>query len=366
MKPKICLNMIVKDESAVIERSIASVKPLIDSWCIVDTGSSDDTKEKIQAALADLPGKLYERPWRSMGENRTEALELAKEHGEFLLLTDASFVWVPKDTFKLPDLTEHDAYFGKIKMSGTSWYLPMIIRAHKNWYFDSESHAGLYCKEGFVQGPNLKNIVVEARGDGSRRSKEDSVKKYERDIEVFTAQIAANPRNTRAMFYLAQSYRDVGRPRDAAHWYLQRSQAGGWAEEVWFSHYRMGAMRQQMGSTWPACEAAYLAAYAHTPSRAEPLIPLSRHYRAEKNYAMANLYATAARDIVYPEDALLFVEDAVYEWQALDEYAVSAYRVGKYAKSAEACEILLNERDLPGRERMRIEQNLKFAKDKLG
>ena len=36
-KPKICLNMIVKNESKVIERCLASVKPLIDYWVIFDT-----------------------------------------------------------------------------------------------------------------------------------------------------------------------------------------------------------------------------------------------------------------------------------------------------------------------------------------
>ena len=44
-KKTICLNMIVKNESQVIEKCLASVKPLIDYWVIVDTGSSDDTQQ---------------------------------------------------------------------------------------------------------------------------------------------------------------------------------------------------------------------------------------------------------------------------------------------------------------------------------
>src|SRR3954452_20956269 len=49
------LNMIVKDEAAVIARCIASVRPLIDSWAIVDTGSSDGPQEIVRELLADLP-----------------------------------------------------------------------------------------------------------------------------------------------------------------------------------------------------------------------------------------------------------------------------------------------------------------------
>ena len=48
-KSKICLNMIVKDESRVIRRCLESVKPLIDYWVIVDTGSTDGTQEIIKA-----------------------------------------------------------------------------------------------------------------------------------------------------------------------------------------------------------------------------------------------------------------------------------------------------------------------------
>ena len=41
--PKICLNMIVKNESKVILRLFNSVYKFIDSYCICDTGSTDDT-----------------------------------------------------------------------------------------------------------------------------------------------------------------------------------------------------------------------------------------------------------------------------------------------------------------------------------
>jgi hypothetical protein len=37
--PKVCLNMIVKNESKVILRLLNSILPLIDGYCICDTGS---------------------------------------------------------------------------------------------------------------------------------------------------------------------------------------------------------------------------------------------------------------------------------------------------------------------------------------
>ena len=87
-RPSICLNMIVKNEAHVIERCLASARPLIDAWCIVDTGSSDGTQGKIGELMAGIPGTLHERPWKNFGHNRGEALDLARANpfphlGEF-------------------------------------------------------------------------------------------------------------------------------------------------------------------------------------------------------------------------------------------------------------------------------------------
>src|SRR3954471_9644974 len=65
-----CLNMIVKNEALVIARCLSAVRPLIDSWVIVDTGSSDGTQEIVREVLGDLPGELIERSWRDFASNR--------------------------------------------------------------------------------------------------------------------------------------------------------------------------------------------------------------------------------------------------------------------------------------------------------
>lgn len=60
----IVINMIVRDEAEVIERGLALVKPFIDCWVIVDTGSTDGTQGIIRHFMADLPGELHQRPRR--------------------------------------------------------------------------------------------------------------------------------------------------------------------------------------------------------------------------------------------------------------------------------------------------------------
>ena len=106
----ICLNMIVKNEAPVIRRCLDSVRSLIDTWVIVDTGSSDGTQQIIREHLQDLPGELTERPWVDFAHNRSEALAYARGRADYTLVIDADETLEWDDGFQLPKLTA-DSYY---------------------------------------------------------------------------------------------------------------------------------------------------------------------------------------------------------------------------------------------------------------
>ncbi len=54
--------MNVKNESAIIRRLFDSVLPIIDTYCICDTGSTDNTKEVIREYFStkDISGEIFD------------------------------------------------------------------------------------------------------------------------------------------------------------------------------------------------------------------------------------------------------------------------------------------------------------------
>jgi hypothetical protein len=61
----------------------------------------------------------------------------------------------------------------------------------------------------------------------------------------------------------------------------------------------------------------------------------------------------------------LFLQSWIYEYGLLDELAVNAYWVERYKECLKACELLLREGKCPADMRERVQENARFAREKL-
>jgi glycosyltransferase involved in cell wall biosynthesis len=355
--PTICLNMIIKNEAPVIGRCLESVKPFIDHWVIVDTGSTDNTIELVRQHLAGVPGELHERPWKNFGHNRNEALQLAAPHADYLFFIDAD------ERLELPNAYEKqqlgaDGYHLTVKYAGITYARCALVAARLPWRWEGVVHEFLACGAPFkletLEGPR-----VLVSHDGARARDPET---YRKDAALLEEALRLNPNSTRDTFYLAQSYRDCGELAKSRDTYRKRAAMKGWEEEGWFAQYQAAVMEERMGSAPEVVSFSYLSAYQRRPTRAEPLVRLARYHRLRQEYHLALLYARRAATLSKPPD-LLFLDDAAYAWSALDELAVAAYYVdAKEAKDEgrHAVQRLLSENRFPESERPRMLKNAQF------
>jgi tetratricopeptide (TPR) repeat protein len=352
----ICLCMIVKNEAHVIERCLESVRDLIDYWVISDTGSSDNTKDLIRAALDGIPGELHEDPWVNFGHNRTLNIQHANGKAEYLLLVDADMV-LRRDG-PLPPLTE-DSYLIR-HLGPTEYWIKRLVRGTIRWRYEGVTHEYLTCDEPDREA-DLKALAVDHFGDGGSRAD-----KFERDERMLSTELDRDPDNPRTVFYLAQTCRDLAQihqdpaqARRATDLYERRAAMGGWPEEVYYSLLQAGILKAGAGD-WPAAMDTLIQAWESRPQRLEACYELASRLRVAGKYHAAWSFARAGLGKPMPDDRL-FVDAWVYQWGLLFEYSITSYWTGDPQASLEACDRLLALPTLPGTYREQTQANRVFA-----
>ena len=151
--------MIVKNEAHVIKRCLGSVKPWIDHWTIVDTGSNDGTQSLVREVLCDIPGSLFERPWIDFSVNRSESIALASPFSDYLLIIDADDTLEVESKFAFP-LLSRDAYTLTVHDAGHLYRRLHIIRTSLPWRYEGVLHQP--CHAGSLY---MEKVFVEEDGD---------------------------------------------------------------------------------------------------------------------------------------------------------------------------------------------------------
>jgi glycosyltransferase involved in cell wall biosynthesis len=348
--------MIVKNEEKVLRRCLQSVRGIIDTWVIVDTGSTDDTKGVI--ASTSLPrGELYSRPWIDFSYNRNEALELAKGKADYILVMDADDVLEISEGFKKSDLSK-DYHFVKAEHGGISYWKVHLFRSNLGFRYEGVTH------EALVTGPTFSHSKLDGIRylgiSGGDRS-EGGIEKFKENIRLLSKELFNNPSDARCQFYLAMSYRDALNPHQAIIEYGRRIEMKGWDEEVFYSHYDRARLRAQVEKDPSLILTSFLEAYEYRPTRAEPLWALACYLRETNRIQLAYPFARIAATLPMPDD-MLFIEPEVYTWKALDEWAVAAYWQKRKGEAIEACTRLLEGDALPEAHRVRVSKNLDFSR----
>jgi tetratricopeptide (TPR) repeat protein len=315
--------MIVKNEAKIIERLLTSVIGIIDTYCICDTGSTDNTIELINKFFIErkMDGKVITEPFKNFEHNRNFALKQCEGMSDYILFLDADMIFEIRD-FDKNILNSYDSFH--ILQGNDSFFFNnmRIVRNNGLFKYVGVTHEYISTPEkNSIYSFKRNELFISDIGDGG--SKHD---KFIRDINLLEGAIRVKPDCVRSHFYLANSYHDSGQFEKAIPIYEKRITLGGWDQEVWYSYYRIGLCYKILGKNEKAV-CAWLEGYSYLPIRVENLYEIVKYYRETSKHTLAHNFYKMAKEVLakdHDRTNFLFLHNDVYTHKLDYEYTIIA------------------------------------------
>jgi glycosyltransferase involved in cell wall biosynthesis len=340
--PTIGLSIIVKNESKVIERMLNTVWPILDYYCVIDTGSTDGTQDIIRNFFKEkgIPGEVIDYEWKNFEDARNKALQSVKGKCDFGFWIDADeqLIIDPKfniQTFKA-SLRGFNGANVKVSYGSQNYFRMQLFSTHSPWRWYGPVHEVLVCDEQHSAGI-AEGLVTLVTPDGNSWTSETQQQKYEGHAKILLDYVENDPhKDPRWVFYLAQSYRDAGTPENQAkslEWYEKRAtMMNGFWEEIYYSLLMAASLKG--GLQYPIHDIieSYLKCGKANIHRAEHLIPVILHYHHVREFDISYVFSSHAMKFAgkspFPQSSL-FIDPGVYDWRIFDLHSLNCYYSGR-------------------------------------
>jgi tetratricopeptide (TPR) repeat protein len=302
----LCLAMIVKNGGESFRDILRYNKKYIDSYCILDTGSTDGTVEVAREELKDKRGVVYEEPFINFRDSRNRCLDLCGKSSKFIIMLD--------DTYMIEnDLRE---FLERVRGDQVGDSFSMFIKSNDSEYGSNriiKSVGGLryiYKIHEVINPVNNTNIIVpmkygyiyDYRSDYMEKRTMDR-KAY--DIKILKEMLQDDPGDSRAYYYLGQTYNLLGEHEKAFENFLKRvrHENEGFIQEKIDACFEAGRLSNfyLKNRTWEETEKLYLEAYRMDVSRPDSLYFIGIHYFLEREFEKAYIYFKEAYKVGFPE-----------------------------------------------------------------
>ena len=279
----ISLCMIVKNEEAVLARCLNSIAELVDEMVIVDTGSTDKTKEIAQSYGA----KVYDFPWQDdFSLARNFAFDQATQ--EYLLWLDADDVLEPKDQAAFLELKKtldpavqmvmlpYHVAFDENGIPTFSYYRERLMRRDAGFRFEGEIH------EAIVP----RGLTIE--GDAAITHRKPRPDDSKRNLHIFEKMLQQGKTlGPRLQFYYARELMSSDRLEEAEAEFEKFLKSGqGWIENNLDACRDLAACRARKGDDQGRLE-ALLSAMSYGPPRSELCCDIGQVFFERNDYQTA-------------------------------------------------------------------------------
>lgn len=333
----ITLSVIMKNEAKVLPRMLNSVWPLIDYYCVIDTGSTDNSKEIVKDFFYDknIPGEVHDHPFVDFEDARNFAISKIKNLGGFSFWIDCDEELMFPNSYNILKLKKKLLDYDKASMQiiyGNSKYgRDCLFRINKPFRFTGKVHEVLVCDEE-TRNYSVPELSIMVHPDGNSWQPENSKEKYLTHAQILEKEVMEKniPRD---VFYLAQSYRDAGEWENAIKYYLKRSvMNNGFFEEKYYSLLMIANLySSHYTPEWSIWK--YFEAHQEDSLRGEHILNLIIEFQNAGFWEIAYIFSKYAVEKYhnknpYPQ-RVLFIDEGTYSHKIMDCHILNCRKLNK-------------------------------------
>jgi len=359
MPKKIVVYAICKNESKFVDRWMASMKEA-DDIIVLDTGSTDDTVEKLKNQGAVVYEEKFD-PWR-FDTARNKSLALVPDDADICVCTDLDEVFQPGWREALEtgwQNGQHQAeyfYTWEYNADGSAkkQYIREKIHSRHDFKWINVVHERLeYIGEKPLCHRFIENLVLDHHPD--------LTKPRTQYLPLLELAAKENPQDDRGIFWLGREYFYHGRYDEAIktlEFHLSLPTAN-WAEERAAS-MRFIAQSYAKKNNNKAAKQWLYRAVAECPTIREAYFELVELNYKQKNFPAVYAFGLEALKIKEQSGSYL-METKCWGYQLEDYLSIAAYQLGLYEEARKYAERAYkkNSRD------SRLKKNLELIDQKM-
>ena len=274
------LVMIVKNSGDVLRKCLQSVKPYIDAWTIVDTGSTDHTPNIVQSELEGVEGKLHHIPFVDFSTTRNQSLQLCSHRCKYLLILDDSYQLHGgkelRELLKKSETSSFSLKIGNVRETRlqSTYYSLRIIKSDSGLYYKGRVHEYIIDKENTL----LENNDIYINDIESNAHFMRTKARAKRDITFLMKDYNDNPRYPRTLMYLAKTHLLLRQYIQAMYFLKEMIKLGKGIDREYqfFAHYEKACLGfEECGDDQSTFIKNLIKIQGEFPTRAEPFYKLA-------------------------------------------------------------------------------------------
>lgn len=318
--------MIVKNEECVIGRCLDCAKEFADEIIIVDTGSTDKTKEIV----AQYTDKIYDFPWIN-DFSAARNFSFSKATKEYIMWLDADDVIDSTNLQAIKELKnsldsamdmvmmKYDVAFDEKGNPTFSYYRERIFKRSMNYQWISEIHEII---------PITGNVIYSSIAVFHKKMNPNEP---QRNLKIFEQMVTEGKQlDPRQNYYYARELYYNERYTQAIERFLAFLQNGqGWVENNISACTDLANCYYKLSQDSLALESLFKS-FQYDRPRAEVCCEIGKHFLAKNNFHVAIFWYKLASECPIHEESGAFVLRDCYGFTPFLQLCVCYDRIGDY------------------------------------